>query len=187
MSLDKYCCDALGTHEVICASDKRKGGISALVLIKTDQTTITDWTSATQWNTAIANGDVNIIEEISAEYPQATPIETESHVGCGPDNELDGFTHVLNATDRAVTANNDRYYEDVNTCRWHLGYFDCQKNGDDKIWIVEENLVTVVVTPAIIEKGSQTVQRYAITATWVSNADEFPRQYDAPPGIFSTE
>lgn len=186
MSLELYCCDVLGDHEVICGRDRRKGGISAFFVLKTDQTTITAFSSRTEWLAAIVNGDVKIFEEISGEYPAATPIETESHIGCGPDNILDGFDHVFNSTDRAVTEPNDRNYEILNGCPFHFGWFDCQKGTGDIIRVIEENLVRIVVTPAQVEKGNQTIQVYNIVAKWQSGFDEFPMEYTAPPGIFAT-
>ena len=186
MSLEKYCCPSIGTHDTICGSEKRKGGISAVFIIKIDQVSITDWENATQWATAIANGDVILIQEVRGAYPQPSPIESDRLIGCGAETELDGWDHTMTWKDRAVNEANNQFYGDLNGCTYHFGFFDCQPNGTDIIHVVELNEVSFVCPPATIEEGTSTVQMYNCTAKWTSNFDEFPVQYSAPAGVFAT-
>jgi len=184
MSLQQYCCPDLGTKATICGSDKLKGGIKHVFVILQNQVTITDWENATQWAAAIANGDVILIQDVKGEYPEVSEIETDSLIGCGNDTELDGFNHVLTWMDRAVTPDNNTFYESLNTCQRNFGWFDCQPNGTDLIHVVETVNVSFVCKPAIIEGSVNTTQRYMCSAKWTSRADDFPAQYDAPSGIF---
>jgi hypothetical protein len=186
MSLEKYCCSSIGTHDTICSSEKRKGGISGVAILKKEQVSITDYENAAQWATAIANGDAIIITKISGEYPEVSEIETERVIGCGNETELDGFNHVFSWQDAAVNQANNEFYQDLNGCTYHLVIFDCQPNGTDKIHVVDEVDVNFVCKPAVIEKGTSTVQKYMCSAKWTSNFDQFMTQYDAPAGIFET-
>jgi len=185
MSLEKYCCPSIGTKNTICGSEKRKGGIKHAFVIKQGQTTITDWENEGQWLAAIANGDVIMIEEIRGEYPEPSEVEADKLIGCGNDTELDGFNHVFNWQDRAVNQANNEFYQDLNGCTRYFGWFDCQQNGTDIIHVVEGIDVSFVCKPAVIEAGSNTIQRYMCSAKWTSNFDQFPVQYTAPSGIFT--
>jgi hypothetical protein len=185
MSLEKYCCPSLGTKGTICASDKRKGGISALGILKIGQVSITDYTDETEWATAIANGDAVLISDIRGELTEASEIESDRLIGCGNETELDGFNQLLTWQDRAVNQANNQFYQQLNGCTYHLVIFDCQKNGTDIIHVVDDNEVSFVCKPVMIEAGTTTTQKYMCSAKWTSNFDEFPTQYSAPTGIFS--
>ena len=113
MSLDKYCFSTLGTHGQICAANRLFGGIKSIFLIKQGQTTITDWTSASEWTAAVQDGSVKVIKEIKGEYPQPAETTSESEVAGQPD-VLDSFTHTITWRDRAVTSANTTFYNDLN-------------------------------------------------------------------------
>lgn len=181
MSLEGYCCGSLGTKNTICGSAKRKGGIRHLFLIKLNQTTITDWTNAAQWATALANGDVKLIQDIRGEYPEVSEVMSESEIGCQPE-ELDGFDHVLNWRDRAVNQANNEFYRALNDCSYHFGWYDCQPNGTAFIHVVEDTDVRFVCKPPQIEADNKTTQVYINKAMWSS--PEFPDIYTAPAGVF---
>ena len=186
MSLEKYCCPSIGTHDTICGSERRKGGISGIAILKIDQVSITDFENATQWATAIANGDAILIQKIKGAYPAPSPIESDRVIGCGAETELDGFDHSLIWKDAAVNQANNEFYQDLNGCSYHLAFFDCQPNGNDILHVVEDNDVSFVCLPVAIEEGTSTVQMYNCTAKWTSNFDEFPVMYTAPAGVFAT-
>lgn len=162
MSLDKYCFAELGDHEEICASSRKFGGIKSIFLIKQGQTTITDWTSNTQWDAAIADGSVVIIKEIKGEYAQPSETTTESQVACEPD-VLDSYTHTLTWRDRAVTATNTSFYNDLNQfTAGGIGWWEC-KNGETKV--IEDESIRFMVKPEVLA-DDKTVQIFAGSAMW---------------------
>lgn len=183
MSLLKYCCTGLGLKDTICGNAKRKGGIKHGIWIKEDQTTITDFTSQVQWEAAIANGDVRLIQEIRGEFPEPSEVETDTLIGCGPDTELDGFDFELLWQDRAVNQANNEFYEDMNDCPANFGWYDCQPGGTARIHIITESFVSFICKPTTIEAPLNTTQRYPCKAKW--SGKKFPTIYDAPPNIFS--
>jgi len=184
MSLEKYCCGTLGTHDTICGNEKRKGGISAVFIVKLD-TVMTDWEDPIEWAAEILAGNIILIQEIRGEYPEASEIENERLIGCGNETELDGFDMVMTWQDRAVNQANNDFYEELNGCTYHFGWFDCQQNGDDKIFVIEDAEVNFVCKPPIVEAAANTIQRYMCSAKWTADKDQFPVIYDAPAGTFS--
>jgi len=185
MSLQKYCCTGLGTKDTICGNAKRKGGIKHGFWIKEDQTSITDWTSEVQWLAAIAAGDVVLLSEIRGEFPEPSEQETDTLIGCGPETELDGFDFEFLWQDRAVNPANNDFYQDMNECPAHFGWYDCQPGGTARIHIVNigGKFVSFVCKPTTIEASLNTVQRYPCKAKW--SGMTFPTIYNAPPNIFS--
>lgn len=183
MSLEKYCCTSLGTKSTICGSDRRKGGIKHGFYIRLDQTTLVDYTNATQWNNAIANGDVVLLQEIRGEYPEVSEVESDRLIGCGSDTMLDGFDHEFNWQDRAVSQANNDFYEDLNNCTGWFGWYDCQPGGTARVHIIDNVDVSFVCKPAVIEASQNTVQRYICKAKWTS--PNMPEIYNAPAGIFT--
>ena len=181
MSLEKYCCGTLGTKPVICGSEKRKGGIKHAFVLRLGQTTITDFTDSTEWQAAILNGDVTLIQEISGEYPEVSEQMSESEIGCQPE-ELDGFDHVFNWRDRAVTQDTSDFYQEMNECTFNFGFYDCQPNGTARVHVVEDVDVRFVCKPQLIERDSNTTQVYVCRAMWKNRL--FPVMYNAPDGIF---
>lgn len=174
MSLDKYCFATLGSHEEICESARLFGGIKSVFLIKQGQTTITDWTSNAQWDSAIADGSVVIIKEIKGEYAQPSETTSESEVACQPD-VLDSFTHTLTWRDRAVTASNTNFYNDLNEfTAGGIGWWEC-KNGVTKV--VEDESVRFMVKPEVLA-DDKTVQIYLGQAMW--DTIVLPAIYDEP-------
>jgi len=179
MSLEKYCFGEIGDHEVICGNERLFGGIKSIALIKPNQTTITDFTSNTEWDAAIADGSVKIIKEIRGEYAQASETTSESEVAGLPDR-VDSFSHVLTWRDRAVTAGNSTLYDDLN--EYTAGGVVWYEPKNSTIKIVDAIDVNFMAKLEVLA-DDKTVQVYAAQAMWdtiklpvpsaaPSNADE---------------
>lgn len=174
MSLDKYCFAELGSKEVICGNARLFGGIKSIFTIKQGQTTITDWTSASEWTAAIADGSVKVFKEIKGEYPQAAETISESEVAGQPDI-LDSFTHTLTWRDRAVTANNITFYNSLNEFTGGgVGWWEPKNSQLKVIEDVDVRFMAKLETLA----DDKTVQIFQAQAQWDSIL--LPAIYDAP-------
>ena len=184
MSLNKYCCEDIGTHTPSCGNEILRGGFGALAVLDPDHE-ITDYSDAAEWRAEIAAGRVVIINEIQGEFPEVSEIESDSLNGCGSETDLDGFDQTFVWQDKAVKQSNNEVYEALNGCQKYLVVFDCQPSGTDKLKVIDENLVSFVCKPPIGETSKKTKQRYMCTAKWSSEPDQFPEIVDAPDGIFN--
>jgi hypothetical protein len=189
MSEVNYSCADVGDHELIQCGQWKKGGISGFALIELDHT-ITDPTNPTQWTTNIGTGKVHMVgghttfpqnKGIKAEYPDPSPVETENPSSDGPDNILDGFSHVFNFMDANVVSNNDTFYENVNSQPFYLAWFNHVNNTIS--WV--DKICAVVVPPANSPMSNKERRRYSGKVTWSSEPNVFPTLYPAPSGIFN--
>jgi len=174
MSLDKYCFGELGAHDVICGNARLFGGLLAIGLIKPQQTTITDWTSSSEWDSAIADGSVKMIKEIKGEYPQASETTSESEVAGQPD-VLDSFSHLLTWRDRAITANNVSFYNDLN--QFTAGGVVWYEPKNDQIKVEEGTDVRFMAKLEVLA-DDKTIQVFSAQAMW--DTILLPDVYDAP-------
>lgn len=162
MSLERYCFSQIGNHDVICGNERLFGGIKSIALLKPGQTTLVDFTSNAEWDAAIADGSVKIIKEIRAEYAQASETTSESEVAGMPDR-VDSFSHSLTWRDRAVTATNSTFYDDLN-----------EFSASGLVWYEPKNSTIKVVDGVDINfmaklevlSDDKTIQVYAGAAMW---------------------
>ena len=174
MSSERYCFSEIGDHSIICGDAKLFGSISAAFLIKEGQTTITDWTSSSEWEAAVADGSVIVIKEINANYPQPSETTVPSGIG-GQADVLASFTHQLLWRDRAVNATNDTFYADLNQfTSGGIGWFEPKNNT---LKVVENEDVTFLAKLEVLE-DSKSIQSYNITSSW--DTIDMPKTYDAP-------
>lgn len=182
MSGINYSCADIGTHERVPCGNYKKGGISVLAFLERDHT-ITDFTNPSQWTTNINSGKVHLIgyQGFKAEYPDASPVETENPSACGAANILDAFDHTLNFMDANVVATNDAFWENVNVQLGGLAWYNCV---DGTLSVVDKDC-TWIVTPANSPYSNKERRRYQGKVTWTSEPNEFPDLYSAPAGIFT--
>lgn len=177
-----YCNVDLPDFVQVQCNDYKNGGGSAIAFLETDQTSITDFTSVSEWNTAIAAGDATVVKDIKIDFPAGTPATQESPVGCGPENITTGFDYTLTYTDANVSADNDAAYAAINNRFLHIVWFECE---EDEIRVVERS-AKVTATPATLPASNKAFQVYNITIEWAAPQDWYPVRYTAPTGIFTS-
>lgn len=177
-----YGCATLPSHQQIACNDYSVGGISGAALIECDQTTITDYSNATQWTTAIANGTAKVLLGIKGEIPAAAPVLQDNPTGCGAQQIVIGFDNTATWTDANISANNDDLYSKLNFRSYYLVLFMCEQ---DEIR-VSVAPVDFQALPVAVPNSGRAMQTHAITASFFSKVGEIPFQlYNAPAGIFS--
>jgi hypothetical protein len=178
-----YNCADLPDHELLACAESVTPGISGWAWLACDHA-ITDFTSEAQWNTAITAGNAKIIGDgaednlISAEYTSSV-VEVDNPSAKGPKTRFVKLEHSFTFTDANVSATNDTFYESLNKTAGLLVWYNFE---EDQIRVVTET-VNFQVLPADSVKGED-FEKYMGTAKWVSDPDEFPDLYSAPPNIF---
>lgn len=176
-------CNDLPTYVVDDCPTFKLTGISAIAVLKFDiADDISDYTNATQWNTAITNGNATIIGGESAFKGIYTPNEiTVSNPGaCGAENILQGFAHELQVTDAVVSSTNDTFYEGLNKFKGYIALYYC---NEDEIRVFDQDTVNFAIMPPANPDGKE-IQRYSGMVRWETDLDEFGTLYTAPVGIF---
>ncbi len=177
--INNYCFTDLPPHEQVLCNAYLKGGIDSIGLIETDAT-IASYSSAANWNTAIAAGNARIIKGIKCEFPDGSAVEGENPVACGNETIIDSVDYILNVMDFNVSENNDDFWTSANGRTFHLAIHECMQ---DEI-IVWEVPVTVVAKAASIPMSNKEKQRYAVELKWNAEPNNFGTRYVAPTGIF---
>jgi|SRR6478752_101485 len=177
-----YGCASLPAHQQVTCNDYAVGGISAAALIECDQTTITDYTNATQWNAALASGVAKLILDIKGEIPAASPVLVDNPVGCGAQQIVTGMDNTAIWTDANVIGGNDDLYAKLNLRKMYLVLFMCEE-GQIR---VSESPVDFQAVPVVVPNNSRAMQMYNVTASFFTKTGEIPFQlYSAPSGIFN--
>lgn len=178
MSACNYNCSELEDHELVLCGAYPKGGIDVVGYLECDHE-ITDFSDETSISNAIADGKLKLIKGVKATYNPAEPIQGEGALGCGPEQQLDGFNHTLTIKDFNVKAENDTFYQSLNKRTSFVLWRECQ-NG--KIRVVQKKVYWTAI-PANSPESNKEKQMYTITAAWSSGVDEFPVLYDDPGNL----
>jgi len=180
MSVLLDCADVPDHIELGC-NEFKKGGISAIAIMECAHT-ITDFTSASEWNAAIAAGTVKIIKQIKATVPDASPVNGENPVPCGSETILDLLEQSITWKDFNVHALNDDFYQQLNLAKRSIAWYYCES---EEIRVVNDCNVTFAALPATSPESNREKQFYNVTGSWTSAPDEFPVLYTAPAGVFT--
>lgn len=179
-----YGCATLGEWAVTAGCNRKKGGIMQIGFLHPGYTDdITDFESASELQAAIDAGTLTLVggRGFKAEYPDASPIESDPADAYSTAQTLDGFEHVINVQDFNISAANDNFWESANTY-----FFDgiiLKYAMSDEIRVIETP-VTVKVSPSNAPLAPREKRRYAGTVSFSTAPDYFGVQYDAPAGIF---
>jgi len=175
-----YGCATLPDHEQVLCNDYKVGGISSAGLIECDAN-IADYTDPDDWNTAISNGTVKLINGISGEIPEASPVMVDNPIGSGAAQILIGVDNTITFMDMNVSASNDDFYAKVNLRKMFLVVYNPANN---EIRVSAEPVV-ISALPVTIPKGNRNLQGYKLTATFFTDAGVIPMElFTAPTGIF---
>ena len=176
-----YCFADLPEFVQVQCNDYKVGGGSAIAFLETDQTSITDFTSASEWNAAIAAGEATVVKDIKIDFPAGSPATQENPVGCGPENIIVGFDFTLTYTDANVSADNDAAYAAINGRTLHVVFYECET---EEIRVIERDCI-ITALPATLPASNKQFQQYTVSIEWSSPADWYPVRYTAPTGIFA--
>lgn len=162
-----------------CQEDK-SAAINAFAVLKRGQTTITDFSNPTQWETALANGDAKIAKDLTIDVPDGSPINVESKRGCGPTEKQNGVNYTASIIDPNVSAENDLFYTGINGKTYDIVLYYCE---EEEIRVMRNGTVSARL-PQSVGNGTDT-QHYNVTLAWRYKNDDFGEYVPAPAGIFT--
>lgn len=172
----------LGAHEKFVCGPKF-GGQKAVAVLKYGHG-IVDFSDTTEWQTAIAAGNVVLIEGIKGSIPDASPVEGESVTGCGSETVLDGFDRTAVWKDAQITNGNNTFYRQLNSQTGYSGmvFFYCQ---NDEIEVIETK-INFTALPATSPESNKEKRFYNVTAKWYTSVnDEFGQIFGMPAGVLN--
>jgi len=168
-----YCDTPLPAYaEDICANEE--GRIIAVAYLRSDAT-ITDYTSAAEWNADIAAGRTVIIKNVRGEKPKSSA------------NSIDGFGRQKSRTvGRDFTTSyqhpdvvgNEDFYNVLNYDSSHRFAFYTQGG---KVWVVEDAIADVDAD-FNVPMGLNDIIVFEVAVSW--STQPMPIAYNAPASVF---
>lgn len=154
------------------------GGIDSIGFLKCGQTSITDFSNASQYTTAIGNGDLRLVEAVLAQMPVASPVEGPSTSACGPETRTNTFDRTITYMDYNVSEDNSLFYDQANRRKTYIVAHLC---AGDKVMVIESpvKVVSVITVP---ERENDNAH-FEVTLSWRSYNG--PEIADSPAGIFN--
>jgi hypothetical protein len=171
-----YGCGTLEDHEQVLCGEYKNGGFSG-VGIDDCASDISDYSDAAEWTSAIAAGHMKVIKGIKGELPEATAVEGESAVGCGPENEVYTYDRTFTFTDSNVSAANTAFYNSLKKRRVKIVPFACDSDE-----VLPVQYIANVDAKLVVPRSNGERQHYMVTFRWRGLDD--PVAVDAPAGIF---
>lgn len=145
-----------------------------MAVMATDHS-IADYSSESDWNTAIAAGDVEMVKKVAIEIPERTPNEVDANIG-GEPSYIASYTHTLVCNDANSNATNDLFYNALRAQTVNIAY----KIGDSEIGVVTAKCRASTTEVQPLTKTE--VKKYMTTFTW--EAEDLPTRYAAPANVF---
>jgi hypothetical protein len=183
MAYLEYGCSALPNHELVLCGAYNRGGISAIGILEEDAfgtgatfATAADWSNGTKYATAIAANDLKIIKNIRGTVPDASPVDVDNPVGCGPQSLLAGFDFTATWMDANTTDGAIDFYNALNKRVTGLILYLC---GSNEVMVITLP-VNYVCLPVNVPASNKELQMFNCTARASLGPDQLPQKYPAP-------
>jgi hypothetical protein len=167
-------CDALPDHTADICDTGEHGRIGSVAFIKTAYT-FTNPSDATEWQDAVAAGNVVIIPEVSGSYDGGKPKDGPGYGRA--ESTYMGSDHSLKFSDPTYKAN--------------IAFYNLlRKSRNYKMAFVTETQVHMIEAPcnfrpiAPVKDGLDTTVVWEVEVKWVF--PDSPLAYDTPVGTFAT-
>jgi len=188
MAYLEYGCSALPNHELVLCGAYNRGGISAIGILEEDAfgtgatfATAADWSNGAKYATAIAANDLKIIKNIRGTVPDASPVDVDNPVGCGPQSLLAGFDFTATWMDANTTDGAIDFYNALNKRVTGLILYLC---GSNEVMVITLP-VNYVCLPVNVPASNKELQMFNCTARASLGPDQLPMKYTAPANAAS--
>ena len=183
MAYLEYGCSALPDHELVDCGNYRRGGISAIDILEEDAfgtggtfVNPADWENGAKYFAAEAAGDLKIIRNIRGTVPDASPVDVDNPVGCGPQSLLAGFDFTATWMDANTTDGAIDFYNALNKRVTGLVLYLC---GSNEVMVIT-NPVNYVCLPVNVPASNKELQMFNCTARASLGPDQLPQKFPAP-------
>lgn len=164
-----------GIQQDFCA--KEPGRVTAVAFIRTDNATLSGYTTAAEWIAGIANGTIHVIKNVRGEKPKSSVVTAD---GFGLQKTYSvGRDHTL-TYEHPDVINNEDFYNALNyNNSFRLAYY----TQGGRIW-VGGNETCNVDADYVIQSALDSIIIFNVTVTWT--AQSMHVAYNAPAGVFTT-
>jgi hypothetical protein len=183
MAYLEYGCSALPDHELVLCGDYKRGGISAIGILEEDAfgsggtfATDADFGVAAKYTAALAAGDLKIIKNVRGTVPDASPVDVDNPVGCGPQSLLAGFDFTATWMDANTTDGTIAFYSALNKRVTGLILYLC---GSNEVMFITQP-VNYVCLPVNVPASNKELQMFNCTARASLGPDQLPKKITAP-------
>jgi hypothetical protein len=183
MAYLEYGCSVLPNHELVLCGSYNRGGISAIGILEEDAfgtgatfATAADWSNGAKYSTALAANDLKIIKNVRGTVPDASPVDVDNPVGCGPQSLLAGFDFTATWMDANTTDGSIDFYNALNKRVTGLILYLC---GSNEVMVIT-NPVNYVCLPVNVPASNKELQMFNCTARASLGPDQLPQKYPAP-------
>lgn len=169
-----YCDDPVPAFaQDLCAKEQSR--VTAVAFIRTDNTTLSTYTNATEWTNGESDGTIIIIKNVRGDKPKSSAIKQP---GFGLQKEFSvGRDHTLNYSHPDVVGNEDFY----NAMNYNNSYQLAYHTAGGKVWICGDAVVNVDSDHVVVEDLNNIITQN-VTVTW--SHQDIPVAYTAPAGVF---
>jgi len=183
MAYLEYGCTVLPDHELVLCGSYNRGGISAIGILEEDAfgtgatfATAADWSNGAKYATAIAANDLKIIKNVRGTVPDASPVDVDNPVGCGPQSLLAGFDFTATWMDANTTDGAIDFYNALNKRVTGLVLYLC---GSNEVMVILQP-VNYVCLPVNVPASNKELQMFNCTARASLGPDQLPQKFPAP-------
>jgi len=183
MAYLEYGCTVLPNHELVLCGSYNRGGISAIGILEEDAfgtgatfATAADWSNGAKYATAIAANDLKIIKNVRGTVPDASPVDVDNPVGCGPQSLLAGFDFTATWMDANTTDGAIDFYNALNKRVTGLVLYLC---GSNEVMVILQP-VNYVCLPVNVPASNKELQMFNCTARASLGPDQLPMKFPAP-------
>jgi len=183
MAYLEYGCTVLPDHELVLCGSYNRGGISAIGILEEDAfgtgatfATAADWSNGAKYLAAIGAGDLKIIKNVRGTVPDASPVDVDNPVGCGPQSLLAGFDFTATWMDANTTDGAIDFYNALNKRVTGLVLYLC---GSNEVMVITQP-VNYVCLPVNVPASNKELQMFNCTARASLGPDQLPQKFPAP-------
>lgn len=163
-----------GIQQDLCA--KEPGRITAVAYIRTDNATLSGYTTANEWLNGVANGTIHIIKNVRGEKPKSSTISID---GFGLQKSFNVGRDFTATYEHPDVVNNEDFYNNINyNNSFRFAYY----TPGGKIWVGGSEVANIdgdhVITTAL-----DSIIVFNVTVTW--SAQSMHVAYTAPANVFT--
>lgn len=163
-----------GIQQDLCA--KEPGRITAVAYIRTDNATLSGYTTANEWISGVANGTIHIIKNVRGEKPKSSNVTSD---GFGLQKTFNVGRDFTATYEHPDVVNNEDFYNALNyNNSFRFAYY----TQGGKVWVGGSEVCNIDAD-YVISTALDSIIIWNVVVTWT--AQSTPVAYTAPAGVFT--
>jgi len=163
-----------GIQQDFCA--KEPGRITAVAYIRTDNNTLSGYTTANEWLNGIANGTIHVIKNVRGEKPKSSVITAD---GFGLQKTYSVGRDFTATYEHPDVINNEDFYNAINyNNSFRFAYY----TQGSRVWVGGSEVCNVDAD-YVITNALDSIITFNVSVKW--SAQSMHVAYNAPLGVFT--